>query len=167
MHDRDGVHLVLVERRCELIRFERTAEGHRQAHHLLAAPLGDPGEPVAEEAAINHEHTLAHATRHRRLHEPRGGAGGHQHGARGTEESLELRLHPLQHRDHLGAPVREHRVDHGLQHVDVNVGRAGEEEAAEGIVGGHTGRSHHVSRSRGVRNWSSTPPRTISSLVTN
>ncbi len=166
MHQGHGIHLVLVEGRGQLVGLEGAAERHRQAEHLLAAPLGDPGESIAEEAAVDHEHALAHPAGHRGFHEPGGGTGGHQHRACGAEESLELRLHPLEHRDHLRAPMGEHRVHHGLQDIDVDVGGSGKEEAAESVVRGHAVRSHHVSRSRGARNWSSTPPRTISSLVT-
>ena len=89
----------------------------------------------------------------RGLHEAGRGRGGQEDGPLGAEYVLETHLQPLHERLDARAPVADHRLELGLEHLGQHLGGPGQEELAESLLRGARhrgpGRLHlHVSLQR-------------------
>src|SRR6185503_15735229 len=82
----------------------------------------------------------------------------HEDRLRGPRERAEFGRDILEQLLHASGAMADHRPDHRLEHVGMNVGGSGEEELAE--CGGSGGRGHAP-----IRDNSSTKPPTATSLV--
>src|SRR5688572_2987874 len=155
---RDGVHIGAFQKLIELLGRDRGPGMDLGPVGLPAAGLGDAGQVFPEVSARGHQHPVAHPAPDGRLEQAGSGRGGDEDRLPGAEAFLERGLHGRQHGLHPRAPVPEHRLVQGGEHVGMDVGRAGKKVLSEpahaastlALVTKRTPRAAHSANSPGA-----------------